>query len=172
MLLLHPSHTRLLADDRKRRLRADAADHALARDRETRAQADAITEALLRGTVALGLVAIALIHFLDLFSKFRETPYLGVAYLALIFASLAVGARLLHAGSARLWMLAGALAAATLTGYVLSRSVGLPRAAADIGNWQEPLGLASLFVEGLVVALSAYAAALLRRSAQVPGVAQ
>jgi hypothetical protein len=171
-MLLHPSHTPLIASDRQRTLRAQSAEHVLARERGARAQADAITEAILRGSVALGLVAIALIHFLDLFAKLEETPYLGVAYLGLIAASLAVGARLLHAAGTRVWMLSGALAAATLAGYVLSRSVGLPSAADDIGNWQEPLGLASLFVEGLVVALSVYAAALLRRSAHVPRVAE
>jgi hypothetical protein len=31
--------------------------------------------------------------------------------------------------------------------------VGLPNATADIGNWLEPLGLASLVVEGFVVAV-------------------
>ncbi len=43
-------------------------------------------------------------------------------------------------------------------GYVLSRTTGLPQATGDIGNWTEPLGLASLFVEGGVaaVAIGAY----------------
>jgi hypothetical protein len=39
--------------------------------------------------------------------------------------------------------------------FVYSRTVGLPSGAGDIGNWWEPLGLASLFVEGSLVALSA-----------------
>jgi hypothetical protein len=38
---------------------------------------------------------------------------------------------------------------------VISRAVGLPQGADDIGNWAEPLGLASLFVEGTLVALAA-----------------
>jgi len=44
-------------------------------------------------------------------------------------------------------------------GFILSRTTGLPNASDDIGNWTEPLGLASLFVEGAVIAasLSAYA---------------
>jgi hypothetical protein len=37
--------------------------------------------------------------------------------------------------------------------YVLDRTVGLPNASGDIGNWVEPLGLASLVVEGFVVAI-------------------
>ena len=38
---------------------------------------------------------------------------------------------------------------------MISRTVGLPQGADDIGNWTEPLGLASLFVEGSLVVLSA-----------------
>ena len=47
---------------------------------------------------------------------------------------------------------AAAVGASAIAGFVLSRSVGLPNATDDIGNWTEPLGLASLFVEGTVVA--------------------
>jgi hypothetical protein len=41
---------------------------------------------------------------------------------------------------------------------VLSRTTGLPSATGDIGNWTEPLGLASLFVEGAVVVIATGAA--------------
>lgn len=123
---------------------------------------DRITETTLRVTTALGMVAIALIHFLDLFSKLRETPYLGVAYIALIAVSLVVGTQLVFRPGRSAWLGAGALAAAAVVAYTLSRSVGLPQANGDIGNWEEPLGLAALFVEGLVVLVSAYAAAARR----------
>jgi hypothetical protein len=33
---------------------------------------------------------------------------------------------------------------------VINRTVGMPNATEDVGNWLEPLGLASLFVEALV----------------------
>jgi hypothetical protein len=39
-------------------------------------------------------------------------------------------------------------------GYVINRTVGLPQATDDIGNWTEPLGLASLLVEGFVIAIA------------------
>ena len=42
---------------------------------------------------------------------------------------------------------------AVIVFFVLDRTVGLPNATADIGNWVEPLGLASLVVEGFVVAI-------------------
>jgi hypothetical protein len=133
---------------------------------------DPYAEAILRAGVALGLAAVALIHFLDVFSKFKETPYLGVGYIGLIIAALAVGGRLIRGGGQRLWLMAGALAIAAVGAYVLSRAVGLPQASGDIGNWQEPLGLAALFVEGLVAALSIYALALFRPAEAPPSAAE
>ena len=41
--------------------------------------------------------------------------------------------------------------AAVIVGYAISRTTGMPGAMDDVGNWLEPLGLASLFVEGTVV---------------------
>jgi hypothetical protein len=55
------------------------------------------------------------------------------------------------------------LALAPLVGYVLSRSTGLPSDSGDIGNWSEPLGLVSMFVETLVIALAVWRMAVARR---------
>ena len=107
-----------------------------------------------RAVGAVGLFGIALIHFIDLFDKFKETPYLGVLYVALIIGCLVAARRLILIGDSTAWLLAGGLAALTLLAYTVSRSIGLPASTDDIGNWTEPLGLASLFVEGLVVAAS------------------
>ena len=54
-----------------------------------------------------------------------------------------------------IWQAAAGLSASVILGYVLSRTTGLPQATDDIGNWSEPLGIASLFVEGAVIALGA-----------------
>jgi hypothetical protein len=58
------------------------------------------------------------------------------------------------------FLIAAGLAASAAVGYVLSRTTGLPNATGDIGNWTEPLGLASLFVEAAVatVGVGAYLA--------------
>jgi hypothetical protein len=54
----------------------------------------------------------------------------------------------------RVWLVAGVVSAATIVGYAISRTSGLPGDEGDdIGNWTEPLGLASLLVEGIVVLL-------------------
>jgi hypothetical protein len=128
--------------------------------------ADAVEHAIRHTTLRAlgfgGMLAIALIHLLDVIGKIKETPYLGVMYIALMVASVAVAFYLLHTGSTRAWAAAGVLAAATLTGFILSRTTGLPNASDDIGNWTEGLGLASMFVEAAVILLAGYAWALAR----------
>jgi hypothetical protein len=75
-------------------------------------------------------------------------------YVLLIVGCIATGAALVGGGDGRAWAAAASLAATTIVAYVLSRTVGLPQVADDIGNWGEPLGIASMFVEGAVVALA------------------
>ncbi|QXC62482.1 hypothetical protein KSP35_06685 [Aquihabitans sp. G128] len=108
-----------------------------------------------RGAGVVGLAAIALVHLLDLQGKLTETPYLGYAYIALIVGCVVAAAMLVRGDVRRGWLLGGGLAAATLVGYVVNRTVGMPSATEDIGNWLEPLGLASIFIEGCVAALAA-----------------
>jgi hypothetical protein len=110
--------------------------------------------AVRRGVAAIGLVGIALIHVLDLPGKLEETPYLGIAYLGLIVSALIVAEALVRRDTPLGWLAAAGLAVATIGGYVVNRTLGMPGAMDDIGNWLEPLGLASLFVEGIVAALA------------------
>jgi hypothetical protein len=120
-----------------------------------------------RSVVAVGLAGIALIHLLDSIGKYGETRYIFWMYVALMVASLATAFGVLHTRTRAVWLASGGLAASAVVGYVLSRTTGLPNATGDIGNWTEPLGLASLFVEGLVIAVSGYALTLGRRAATV-----
>ena len=112
-------------------------------------------EKVARGVGAAAVLGVGLIHFLDVVDKFHETAYIGVLYVALIAGCLVAARHLILVGDRRSWLLAGTLAAATFAAYAVSRTVGLPGSSDDIGNWAEPLGLASLFVEGAVVLLSA-----------------
>lgn len=108
-----------------------------------------------RAVASAGLFGIALIHLLDLPSKMHETPYLGVAYIGLIVASVVVALGLVMRDDRRMWQAALIIAAITLVGFVVNRTVGMPNATGDVGNWLEPLGLASLFVEGSLAVVSA-----------------
>jgi hypothetical protein len=117
----------------------------------------ALRDGVARAAGVVGLAGIGLIHLLDLRSKLDETPYLGLMYIGLIIGSVLCAFELVRTGSNRAWMAGGSLALGAITGYTLTRTVGLPDATGDVGNWLEPLGLASLFVEGVFIALSAYA---------------
>jgi hypothetical protein len=116
----------------------------------------AVRDGVARAVGVVGLAGIGLIHLLDLQSKMTETPYLGWMYIALIAGAVFCAFGLVRTGSDRAWMAGALLAVGAMTGYTLTRTVGLPNATGDIGNWLEPLGLASLFVEGTFVCLSVY----------------
>ncbi|KGJ72794.1 hypothetical protein GY21_13095 [Cryobacterium roopkundense] len=104
-----------------------------------------------RMAVGISLASIAAIHVLDLPGKLAETPYLGVGYIMIIIASLVLMERLFVVGSRRDFIAAAALSGAVIVGFVINRTVGMPGAMDDIGNWLEPLGLLSILVEGFVV---------------------
>jgi hypothetical protein len=114
--------------------------------------------ALVRDAVAgaiavVGLAGVALIHLLDSPGTFDEQAYKGWLYVGLITGSLVTAAALIRSSDSRAWLAGALLPLGALAGFVISRTVGLPGGADDIGNWTETLGLASLFVEGSLVAL-------------------
>lgn len=113
--------------------------------------------------MGIAVAAIAAIHVLDLPAKLKETPYLGYLYIVLIVAALVITERLFTVATQFDYLAAGALAAAVLVAFVLNRTVGMPGAMDDIGNWLEPLGLLSLVVEAFVVWQSAAAVMAIRR---------
>jgi hypothetical protein len=119
-----------------------------------------------RATVAIGLAGIGLIHLLDAIGKYNETRYLFWMYVALIVASLGTAGAVLFTRTRAAFLVAAALAASAAAGYVLSRTTGLPNATGDIGNWTEPLGLASLFVEAAVAAVAVSAHIVVPRRPQ------
>ena len=115
-----------------------------------------------------GLAGIGLIHLLDSVDTFHETRWLFWAYVALMAATLVVSGALLYRPEPRWLAAAGLVALLPLGGYLLSRTTGLPGADDDVGNWLDPLGLASLWVEGAVLATTSAALAFSPRRAPVP----
>jgi len=109
-----------------------------------------------RALGAVGLVVIALIHYADASSKYAaaDARYIFWLYVALILGC-ALGAGLLLLRNTRaVWAFVALLAAGPFVSYVINRANGLPRATDDVGNWLEPLGVASLIVEVLLFALA------------------
>jgi hypothetical protein len=126
------------------------------------ATSQAITSAILRATGIVLLMSLAAIHIVQLVPTFQQMPALGVAYVLLIAAAVVVGARLVkgHESAIQLWLPVAALGIAVFVGYAFTRMLSTPLDNQDVGNWACTLGLAALFVEGLMVALAAYAISL------------
>jgi hypothetical protein len=115
---------------------------------------------VLRAVGVVILIAIGAMHFLQIVPTFQATPILGVAYVALISACLAAAGALMTAPGQRTWAAGGAVCLAALVGYAFTRLISTPLDNQDVGNWACMLGLAALFVEGAMVALSTYALAI------------
>jgi TRAP-type mannitol/chloroaromatic compound transport system permease large subunit len=115
-------------------------------------------DAVFRATGVLSLLAIGTIHFLQIVPTTEATPLLGVSFLILIAASLAVAGRLATRTDHRTWMASAVVCAAAIGGYVFTRTFSTPLDNQDVGNWSCMLGLAALFVETTLLAFSAYAA--------------
>ncbi len=116
------------------------------------------------------LAAIVVVHLADIRDKFEEVPYLGIGYVLLIAACVAAAGLLAQPNAVwrdRGWMIGGVTAALTLLGFVLTRTVGLPSATEDIGNWHETLGVWSMITEGAMVLLSAIVLSTGRRTSRV-----
>ena len=128
----------------------------------------AVRDGIARGVAAIGLAGVALIHLLDLPGQLSETPYMFFLYLALMVASIALAGVLIRTSDTRAWAAATVLPALVIVGYVLSRTTGLPQSSDDIGNWSEPLGMASLFVEGTLVSLGSAVLFVVIRTPHVP----
>jgi hypothetical protein len=117
----------------------------------------AVHEGIVRGLIIVGLAGVALIHLMDAPGQFSQASYIGWMYVGLITSCVVLAAAHLRGSDPRLWTLTILLALSVMTGYVVSRTVGLPGLGDDIGNWSEPLGIASLFVEGSLIAVSSHA---------------
>lgn len=119
----------------------------------------AVRDAAARATVAVGLGAVIVIHAVDAVGKWTEARYLFWLYMAAIVGAAAVAGAVLFTRARATLLAAAGVAGGIFVGYVVNRTVGLPNAMDDVGNWTEPLGLASLVVEAatVAVAVAAYA---------------
>jgi hypothetical protein len=116
---------------------------------------DALQDMVARAAAVVALAGVALIHLIDAPNTFPVVPYIGSLYVALITGSMLTAGALIRSSNTRVWLAAALLPLGAIVGFTLTRTVGLPGDTGDIGNWSEPLGMASLFVEGSLVALSA-----------------
>ncbi|MGH3472776.1 MAG: hypothetical protein ACRDPG_12145 [Nocardioidaceae bacterium] len=85
----------------------------------------------------------------------QEAPYIGVLFILLTVACVLLATALLISDVPLVWLSLGGVCLLAVIGYAVSRTIGLPMMADDIGNWGEPLGIVSIATETLVVMLAA-----------------
>lgn len=130
-----------------------------------RATTAAARPAVSRIAGALLCLAVAAIHVKDQggLPGHEDPAYLQGLYYALEAGAVATAIALIAPLGRSAWGAALLVAAGPLAGYVLSRGPGLPDAADEKGHWAEPLGIASLAVEALLLVLAVAMLARWRR---------
>ena len=113
-------------------------------------------EVIARAVAVSALVALAVIHTVDLPNTLGPTPLVGIGYFAIIAAALLAGGAMIVRSHWLVWAVAGGLAAFAMGGYVLTRALsgGFLGDHSDVGNWRCPLGIAALSVEALIILLA------------------
>lgn len=109
----------------------------------------------LRWTVTALLLVNALIHLVLTPSHLEEAPYIGVGFLLLSIACLALAGGLVLWDVPLVWAASTAVNALGLIAFIASRTVGLPQIGDDVGNWGEPLGVLTMVVEAAGIGLGA-----------------
>ena len=126
-----------------------------------------------RAAGAIGLMAVGLIHVLEIQGQLSGAAWLTAGFVLLAASAPVVGLWLLARPSSVAWQIGVLVCLGAAGGYILTRSVPVPGDTGDRGNWLgDPLGLTSLFVEGIVIILAVLVLASIRsrgqRAATVP----
>ena len=95
---------------------------------------------------ALLALAVAWIHVTDQggFPGDKSPAYIAIGYYVLELVAVVLAIALLTPATRNrlgTWLVAAAVGAGPMLGYVLTRGPGLPDATDDRGNWGEPLGV-------------------------------
>lgn len=103
-----------------------------------------------RDPLLAALIVTAAAHVPVTPGHLAEAPYIGVLFLLLEVACVVLVVLLLRAE--RRWRYAAVvlLGAGAIAALLVSRTVGLPQMADDIGNWSDPLAAISLVAESVM----------------------
>lgn len=100
-------------------------------------------------------LAIAVIHLQDQGGLLGDQSPVWLKYgYYMVEISSTISAALIIRGKTLGWLLGLASSIGPMTGYILSRTMGLPGDSGDVGNWGYLLGTVSLIVEGSFVVLA------------------
>ena len=117
----------------------------------------------LRWPTAIALLVAAAAHVPVIPEHLREAPYMGWLFVGFTVVAAITAVVVAVRGTAPApFFAAGALCAAAIGAYALTRLIAFPELADDVGNWGEPLGVTSVASEAVVVALAAVCASRVR----------
>ena len=119
-----------------------------------------------RAAGAIGLLTVGLIHVLEIQGQLMGAVWLTAGFVLLAVAAPIAGLWLLARPSSVAWQFSGLVCLGAAGGYILTRSIAVPGDTGDRGNWLEPLGMAALFIEGIVVILTVFVIASIRARGQ------
>lgn len=103
----------------------------------------------------LGIILIVItgiVHFIEAPEYFEEAAYMGALFVTNGVGSLAAAFGI-YKNQKWGWILGSLIAAGSIVGYALSRTIGLPNVA--VKEWFEFIGVLSLVVEALFCLLAA-----------------
>jgi hypothetical protein len=109
----------------------------------------------LRWTAAVMLLATAATHIPLVPEHLEEAPYIGVLFVVLSVASLALAVVVVVKDTPLVWGVTGVMSLLAVVAFVASRTVGLPQIGDDVGNWTDPLGPPALAAETLAFVAAA-----------------
>jgi len=116
-----------------------------------------------RAAGAIGLMAVGLIHVLEIQGQLSGAAWLTAGFVLLAASAPVAGLWLLARPCSVAWQIGALVCLGAAGGYILTRSVPVPGDTGDRGNWLgDPLGLTSLFVEGIVIVLAVLVLASIR----------
>ncbi len=119
-----------------------------------------------RAAGAIGLLTIGVIHVLEIQGQLSGAVWLTAGFCLLAVAAPIAGLWLLARPSPAAWQFSGLVCLFAAGGYILTRSLPVPGDTGDDGNWLEPLGVAALFTEVIVVILTVLVLASIRARGQ------
>jgi hypothetical protein len=124
-------------------------------DRIAQWQPDQGAAATVRAVAALALVALAVIHVVDLPGTLGPDRLVGIGYLGIIAAAVLIGGVLIARPHWLAWAAAAGVAISAMGGYILTRALpgGFLGDHGDVGNWHCPLGITALSVESVIILL-------------------
>jgi len=107
-----------------------------------------------RWLMIAAMVIAAAAHLPVIGPHLDEAPYMGVLFIVLSTACLALAVAVAGWDTPAVYALSALTCGLAVLGYAATRLLAFPMLADDVGNWLEPLGVVSVVSEAAVVIIA------------------